>query len=446
MYPMTTTTEDSKETILRPLGANEHVVDYYMHRNPTQFSLVAEVTTPVTAQTLGAALKQLQQRHPLLAVAVTDSATPAAAFRKTDRAVPVEERPAGTPWQAVVADEQTRPIPPEPGPLVRAVLVPAQAGSTVVLTFAHQISDGVGGLQALLDLVSVLDGATLAAGDVPQPQEELLARQGVVTRADAQADPGTQQSATAAGRAAPDGGAAAPDGIAAAPPEADARMGATGELLPFTGRTPHLTSLALDSGLTSRLVARARSEQSSVHAALCAAASLAFHRRGREFVRVLSPMDLRRAVGLPAETVVRFAGAKTASDGRDGDDLWSLARSHHRALSAQRTPQAIAEGSAVLAEQAPDSPEGVEAMMAAATAADIQITNLGVAQPHASDTGILAALWGPAQLTQLRGEHLLGVVTVNGRLRMTELTHDPLAGLVTEIATLLAEACAEPNT
>lgn len=438
MYPMTTTTEDSEETILRTLGANEHVVDYYMHRNPTQFSLVAEATTPVTAQTLGTALRQLQQRHPLLAVAVRDSATPAAAFRQTDRAIPVEERAAGTPWQAVVADEQTRPIPPEPGPLVRAVLVPAEAGGTVVLTFAHQISDGVGGLQALLDLVSVLDGATLVAGDVPEPQEELLARQGVVTRADAQADLGTRQSATAPGRTAP-------DGSTAAPPEADARMGEPGELLPFTGRTPHLTSLALDSGLTSRLVARARSEQSSVHAALCAAASLAFH-RGREFVRVLSPMDLRRAAGLPAETVVRFAGAKTASDGRDGDDLWSLARSHHRALSAQRTPQAIAEGSAVLAEQAPDSPEGVEAMMAAATAADIQITNLGVAQPHASGTGILAALWGPAQLTQLRGEHLLGVVTANGRLRMTELTHDPLAGLVTEIATLLAEACAEPRT
>ncbi|MGW7271792.1 hypothetical protein ACWGH5_14825 [Streptomyces sp. NPDC054864] len=85
----------------------------------------------------------------------------------------------------------------------------------------------------------------------------------------------------------------------------------------------------------------------------------------------------------------------------------------------------------------------LEAMMGAATAADIQITNLGAAEPRPRSTSTLTALWGPGQITQLRCEHVLGVVTVAGRLRMTELTHDPVAGLVGDIAAVLAEACAE---
>ncbi|MBB4783178.1 hypothetical protein [Streptomyces rapamycinicus] len=145
-------------------------------------------------------------------------------------------------------------------------------------------------------------------------------------------------------------------------------MRAIGELTPFAGRTPHVDTLALDRGLTTRLVRRCRQERTSVHAALCAA-----------------------------------------------------------------------------------------------TAADIQITNLGVAHPSGegpSGEGLsgqspsrqspsrqsprgLSALWGPAQITQLRGEHILGVVTVGGRLRMTELTHDPVPGLVAGMGAVLAEACAE---
>ncbi|MFJ1800573.1 hypothetical protein [Streptomyces sp. NPDC088180] len=80
-------------------------------------------------------------------------------------------------------------------------------------------------------------------------------------------------------------------------------------------------------------------------------------------------------------------------------------------------------------------------MMAAVTAADIQITNLGAAEAYGPVPSSVTALWWPAQITQVRGEHVLGVVTVGGRLRMTELTHDPVAGLLPEMAAVLAQAC-----
>jgi hypothetical protein len=408
----------SQARVVRPLGAFERTIDFYMHRNPVQFSLVAELDRRVSAETLASALTALRNRHPLLRVAV-DRAAPEAVFRASEGAVPLEVVADGTPWQSVVAVEQTRPIPPAPGPLARAVLIPREPGCTVVLTFAHQIADGIGGLRALLDLVAALSGEELPPSDVPEAQEGLLAH--------------------AAGAA--DSGDA-PTGPPPEEPEEDERMSAVGELTPFSGRRPHVDALALDQGLTTRLVRRSRLEATSVHAALCAAATVVLHRRGREFVRVLSPVDLRRAAGLPDEVVVRFAGARTGSGAHDGNDFWTLARRTLESLSHQRTPNALKAGSAALAAHPPSSCDDAEAMMTAATAADIQITNLGVAYPSRQSLSALSALWGPAQITQLRGEHILGVVTVGGQLRMTELTHDPVAGLIPEMSAVLAEACA----
>ncbi|WP_409057570.1 phthiocerol/phthiodiolone dimycocerosyl transferase family protein [Streptomyces sp. SYP-A7185] len=418
----------SQGEAVRPLGAFERTIDFYMRRNPLQFSLVAEIDRPVAPAELAAALVELGRLHPMLGVTV-DRTEPVAVYRTTGAAIPVTTLAEGTPWQTVVADEQTRPISPVPGTSsVRAVLLPRGPRCAIVLTFAHQITDGVGGLRALLDLVAVLDGAELAPGGVPEPLEDLLARE-----VKAQEPTGTLSTPDTSN---------APDVTDAPSPAADdPRMGAVGELAPFSGEVPHLQALALDRELTTRLVDRCRRESTSVHAALCAAAAVVFHRRGREFVRILTPMDLRRACGLPDEVVNRFAGARTASEAHEADDFWKLARGARASLAVQRAPGALKAAGAALVEHGPTSADEAEAMMGAATAADIQITNLGVARPRSRGADTLTALWGPGQITQLRGEHVLGVVTVAGRLRMTELTHDPVAGLVGEMAAVLAEAC-----
>lgn len=178
-------------------------------------------------------------------------------------------------------------------------------------------------------------------------------------------------------------------------------MNAPGELTPYTARAPHVSALALQGGLTARLVTRCRAENVSVHAALCAAASTVFHRAGRRQVRVLSPIDLRRAAGLPDAVANRFAGARTESQASQAEHFWELARHHHQDLEHQRTPQMLKAGSEALAQQAPVTSEEAEAMMTVATAADIQITNLGVVQASEHNRTCLTAVWGPAQTTQL---------------------------------------------
>lgn len=439
----------SRAEVVRPLGAFERTIDFYMRRNPLQFSLVAEMDRRIPEPELAAALAELGRRHPLLAVMV-DRTAPQAVYRRADRAIPVTTLPEGTPWQAVVAAEQTRPIPLTPGPPVRALLVPRGPRCDIVLTFGHQIADGVGGLRALLDLVAILDGdeqAPQPPGGVPEAQPPGGVPEAQAPEAQAPEAQVPEPEVPEAQIPEPQEDLLArmvtpPEAPAATPPPDDPRMSAPGELAPFSGDLPHLQALALDQELTTRLVERCRLEGTSVHAALCAAAAVVFHRRGREFVRVLTPMDLRRAAGLPDEVVNRFAGARTSSEAHETDDFWKLARGTRESLMRQRAPHALKAAGAQLTEHAPASGDEAEAMMSAATAADIQITNLGVADTRGS--GTLGALWGPAQITQLRWEHVLGVVTFGGRLRMTELTHAPVAGLVGEVAAVLAEACAAP--
>ncbi|MEW2063539.1 peptide synthetase [Streptomyces sp. NPDC007002] len=411
------TSDHTQCTVFRALGAFEKTIDLYMHRNPVQFSLVAEIDRHITTEELVQALKCVQERHPLLRVSV-DRSEPETVYRGAEGSIGVETTAEGTPWQAVVASEQTRPIPPEPGPLLRAVLIPGDPDSFIVLTFAHQITDGIGGLRVMLELVAALEGDERGtARGLPQAQEDLLAGLDPV-RTD------SRETATVV------------------PQAEDEPLSTPGELTPFSGLLPHVSDLAMDRDMTARLVDRCRTEGMSVHAALCAAASTVFHRRGRAVVRVLSPVDLRRAAGLPEDVANRFAGARTASGATEADDFWTLARRHHQALGQQRSPQALQAGSAALSQSPPATPQDAEAMMAAVTAADIQITNLGAAQAYGPGRAYLKALWGPAQITQLRGEHVLGVVTFDGRLRMTELTHDPVAVLLPEIAAVLAQACA----
>lgn len=157
--------DNTTDQYLRPLGAFELTIDLYMHRNPVQFSLTAELTRDVSEEELTQALQKLQRVHPLLAAEVDrpdhdGHRATGAVFRPSARAIPVRVA-RNSMWEREVAIEQTEPVKPAPGPLARAVLIPAgngSTGATVVVTFAHQITDGRGALRAVQDLATILDG------------------------------------------------------------------------------------------------------------------------------------------------------------------------------------------------------------------------------------------------------------------------------------------------
>lgn len=418
-------TDDSADRCLRPLGEFERVIDLYMHGNPAQFSLTAELTRDASKAELRQALQELGRIHPLLTAKVdrrdkNDPQTTSPVFRHTAETIPVRIA-SDTTWQHEAAIEQTKPIEPAPGPLVRAVLIPAgdeRKGANLIITYAHQIADGRGALPALEDLTVILDGAKLTPMSLPAAQEELLAN---LTPPDEDttrrgAEPLEQQGVEAV----------------ASPP---------GQLRPFDRSLPMVQSGDLGVAGTQRLLERSREESCKVQAALCAAAaSVLFKQAERNQVKINVPIDLRRAVGLDDEVVVRFVATTVVLDPSTGVGFWNLARSASAQHEAARHPATVQASALLLAQLAPATADGAEEAMLAATTADIEITNLGVTRESTLGRDV-QALWGPTMTTQVAGEQILGVVTHGDVLRMVNVTHDPTANLVGYLRSELETAC-----
>ncbi|MFI2713952.1 hypothetical protein ACH495_27905 [Micromonospora sp. NPDC018662] len=389
--------------IVRPLGAFEHIIDLYISRNPVQFSLVVELASPVSAHQLERALAQLQRTHPLLAVGI-DRTDAHPTFCESTELIDVRQVRGGD-WREAAAQEQTRPVDADGSPLARATLVSdasGDRGTAVVLTFSHQITDGRGALRAAHDLLAILAGQTLPARPVPTDQESLLERLPRTERPiDHTPDPAAEP--------------------------------AVATIRPFDATAPSIEIAELDPATTEHLRSTARANGSTVQGALCAAAAQALSARtGAESIRINVPIDLRSALGLEDDVVNRFTATAVVLHAPAHSTLWSLAKDATAQLRAAR--EAAREAALMLATLEPADASEAEAAMLAATAADLEITNLGTSEP---DTSSAVAIWGPTMTTQVRDERILGVVTHAGSLRLVLTTHGDATGLPADIASRL---------
>ncbi|WP_072801762.1 phthiocerol/phthiodiolone dimycocerosyl transferase family protein [Rhodococcoides yunnanense] len=396
---------------LRPLGAFERTIDLYMHRNPVQFSLAIDLRCEPTEVELAEALRRLQLAHPLLATQIDRSGTEPT-FRSSTEEIPMRSAHESTLEQEVAA-EQTRPIPPSPGPLVRAVLITADSrpvSATVVLTFSHQIADGRGALRAVHDLVAILSGQDLAPRDVPTAQEDLVPRP-------------TSDEPTS-------------------PPEPiDDELGpeqrAPATLRPFDGTAPMVALAELDEASTRSLRDAARAHFCTVQGVLCAvAAQSLFSAPERDTVRINVPIDLRGPVGLEDDVVVRFTATSVVLTSVPQVTFWELARSASSQLADATHIRSIGAAVHTLADHAPTDVDSAEQAMLAATNADIEITNLGVTEQQEWDDSV-RAVWGPVMSTQVAGERILGVATHLGRLRLALTSHEHVDQLLSGIIDVL---------
>lgn len=401
--------------VLRPLGAFERIIDLYMHRNPVQFSLAVECGRVVTANEIEVALCRLQAVHPLLA-AMIDRSGDQPMFRSADGAVALRIALDST-WHEQAAVEQTVPIPPSPGPLVRAVLLPdapAPKCTTIVLTFSHQIADGRGALRAMHDLLAIVGGRHTGARDIPDAQEDLM------RQLETQSTPTGQDEAAGSER-----------------PEPPARAA----LRPFDENTPPAVDYAeLDEATVRRIRQVARSHSCTVQAMLCAAAaSTLFELSDRQSVRINVPIDLRRPAGLEDEVAIRFTAISVVLTRPSPQEFWELASAAAAQLAAARTREASRNSVLTLATLALSDADDAEQAMLAATSADIEITNLGIADEESKVT-LARSFWGPVMSTQVDGEQILGVVTHGGHLRMSLTSHRVVAGLLAGIVAQLTAA------
>src|SRR5215813_9562151 len=108
-----------------PLGGLERFLWLTDQNRPTHFAMAAHVEGQTTIPGWRSALDAVQERHPLLSVAIETNESNAPHFRNvTDARIPLRIARAGTSsWSSEMARELATPFRAEQAPLVRSVLI-----------------------------------------------------------------------------------------------------------------------------------------------------------------------------------------------------------------------------------------------------------------------------------------------------------------------------------
>lgn len=214
------------------------------------------------------------------------------------------------------------------------------------------------------------------------------------------------------------------------------------------GLTPSIRALSLSAELTARLRKRAQQEETTVHGALSAALVIA----GRQAigawtdkpVRVLSPIDIRKLLGI-GEHCGLFVGAAPVSFRPNGETaFWELARFAKGQLAGAQTRDGVTPAIHAIQEAVS---KGLDVEAAAQFAAhgfahEAVLTNLGNLRYETSVGKFkLEALWGPAIGGGFEGGRTIGVVTLNETLHLLHTSYAPVPFLLERIEHALRAAC-----
>ena len=412
--------------LVRPLGAFERMFHLIEQKSTKHFCVVAELANDLDPCALAGALLAVQRRHPLLNVYVEDHPQTRLGFYRPASVPPIPvtvvDAETGHTWRDLVAEELTRPFDRSCAPMIRVALL-RSAPSTpaaIVLTVDHAIVDGLSAAYLLRDLFCALNGHDLTALPVPPAQEDLIG-------------------------ALRDGQPA--DAVAvnnAPPPTQPDWMATPSTIRPFDGAVPHLSAASFNEDLTRRLVTRARAERTTVHSALVSAISQVIIESGRnEFVRTLTPIDIRTHLGVGDDVCLYISAARTAFIRRELTELWDMARTVRDQLAGARSIPAVLAASAASEEFVPvdATTQDAEDFVVGGLSFEAFASNLGVLDMGTPLVVRPVAIWGPAILGQLQGELSAGICTFNGQLRIVCASHDPFADYLDCVRDVLDAAC-----
>jgi hypothetical protein len=316
----------------------------------------------------------------------------------------------------------TRPFDRSSAPMIRVVLVRAGPSSpaAIVVSVDHVIADGLSAVYILRDLLCALNGHQLAALPVPPSREELI---GALRDA--------QPAATVAANGQP-------------PRAQPVWLDTASTMRRFDGALPYLSAISLGGELTRRLIARARAERTTVHSALVSAMTRVLIDSGRnQFVRMLTPIDIRSHIGVDDDVCPYITVTRTAFTREQITDLWDMARMVSDQLAGARSLPALLATSAAIEQFIPvdATTEDAEAFFAAGLSFEASASNLGVLDMGTPEPVRPVAIWGPALLAQVQGELTTGISTFNGQLRMVSASHDPNPDYLEAVSDVLDAAC-----
>src|ERR1700761_1156050 len=388
-------TDPAAATLIRTVDASERLFYRYSERHPAHFALVAAFDEVLTANRLKPALAAVQRRHPLLSAHVEDRPGIRLGLYRAASVSPVDltvYRDAETSWEALAAEELSRPFDRSRAPLMRASLVQGPTSSALLLIFDHTIADGISSVLVLNDVIAALNGVMLPELPVPQSQENMIA--------------------LTLPRVQPLDPSELPD---------DPRMRTPSVIRPFDGALTNVHTMTMTEVDTARLAQRCRAERTTVHAALVVAmCRVRAADRGEDFVRVLNPINFRALIGASEDCGLYIQSTWTGLSPWDGAAFWDQARATTAHLEVARSARGIRAASLAVQLAMPIDAEAghAEDLFSRMCPFDMLVSNLGVQNLGGAGPLRPTAIWGPVVQSQTEDEHVTGITTYEGRLRM----------------------------
>ena len=301
-------------SLTRTLGPFEHLIWLVDKWTPLRVVLVVRIEGgSVSAEDLGSALLQAQNRHPMLRTAIhaNENAEPHFVPSLTPISLRVVQRTDQLQWLQEAEALSAIPFEPDEAPLLRAALVQGEAESELILVAHHSIGDGVSAMYLVRDLLESMEGHKLQALPPRPSLEECSIGQ-------------------------------APNSRAPIPP-ISSRPSQTPER-----PQPVLQTIEIGSRELEHILARCRAANTTLQGALLAAVLLSLP--VRENLQCLSPVNIRRLSPVGVDDFGLYISSGMASLERKAPrDFWPLACTARLQVLQALDPQVLNAKTAAMA-------------------------------------------------------------------------------------------------
>lgn len=377
----------------RSLGATEHLFWLYSQCYPLDFATVAKLHGQLGIDQLRAALRQVQQRHPLLRVRIVIDAVGQPKFVETNDEIPIRlvTRIDDQRWQQELEVELNRSFDWQVAPLLRVVLLQSGAESELMIVCHHAIADGLSCVYLLRDILQALEGKIFERSDL------------VAAVSLESALPGT-----------------------APYPEAIAKRTDYRTIIPRRP-LPHIRSAVLSTELTQQLIQRSRAEGTTVHGAISAGFLFALTQQDvipSDVIRCLHGVNVRSQLSLSVlDGVGLYICLCMTTHSLQADfAFWDVARSVKSQLSQIDIAQQLVEERQLRQPTMANltDPTAFVEELQSQYPTQLSVTNLGrieMAQQYGNIR--IEVLYAPIALPGTDLGRIVGVATLGDRIALT---------------------------
>jgi len=397
----------------RTLGAFEKTFWLLDQIDSKDFALAAEVEGRESAEAWRMAVSQVQKRHPNLSARIGIDEFSRPFIEHVDSLViplHVIEIDNDFKWEQMVEKELATRFNTEEGPLFRVIVLQKPEDTVLILAANHTLADGSSLMFLFRDLLEAVTGKMPQALAPQKSNDETLGF---------------------------------PEDIAVTDNETSLY-----EFKKLAAVAPKVGSIKFSSEQTSQLIEKSRQEQTTVHGAICAAVVIAGRKLRKEWdakkLELISPICTRKALELDDNCGLNITTHPVYFEPQEKQSFWDLARLAKSGLSGTETKEHVEHYLGFfrsLTFNSNDIQKMIDTLKEAFNH-QIMVTNL-VKVKYNTDFGKLKlkSVYGPMVRSGKGMEQTIGAVSTNGHLCLTNTSDTPIAGLLEEMQTLMAEAC-----